>query len=57
MAMFSALKRVVRENIACSRDRVAAHGVAGAAQTVSDLASEMDSLPNFKTQRHSQTLL
>jgi hypothetical protein len=57
MAMFSALKRVVRENIACSSGRAAARGVPGAAQTVSNLASAMDSLPNFKTQRHSQTLL
>jgi hypothetical protein len=57
MAMFSAIKRVVKENIASSSGRGAAHGVPGAAQTVSNLSSAMDSLPKFKTQRHSQTLL
>jgi hypothetical protein len=57
MAMFSAIKRVVRENIAGSSGRVAGHGVSGAAQTVSNLASAVDSLPKFKTQRPNQTLL
>jgi hypothetical protein len=57
MAMFSAIKRVVRENIAYSSGRAAAHGVPGAAQTVSNLTSAMDSLPKFKTQRYNQTLL
>jgi hypothetical protein len=57
MAMFSAIKRVVRENIACWNGTAAAHGVVGVAHAVSKLTSAMDSLPNFKTQRHSQTLL
>jgi hypothetical protein len=57
MAMFSAIKRVVRENIACSNGAAAARGVSGEAQTVSNLTSAMDSLPKFKTQRYNQTLL
>jgi hypothetical protein len=57
IAMFSAIKRVVRENIGCSSGQAAGHGVFGAAQTVSNVASAVDSLPKFKTRRPNQTLL
>jgi hypothetical protein len=49
MAMFSAIRRLVRENIACSRCPGAEQGVDGAAPVVSISTSLMDRLPKFKT--------
>src|SRR5580765_5772573 len=42
MAMFSAIKRMVRENSGCSRCPAVEHGVVGAARGVSISASVMD---------------
>jgi len=49
MAMFSAIKRVVRENMAYSRCPMAEHGVVGASANRLDFNQCHGQLPQFKT--------
>ena len=49
MAMFSAIKRVVRENMAYSRCPMAEHGVVGASVNRLEFNQCHGQLPQFKT--------
>ena len=50
-AMFSAIKRVVRENLGCSRCPVAEHGVVGAGAERLEFSQWHGQLPQIKTRK------